>query len=404
MTSTNRRSLRIAYFSPLPPTRSGIADYSMELLPHLAQHAKVRLFVDEPQRVTPELREAFEILPVDSYATERWDFDLALYHMGNSVHHETIYKTALRFPGIVVLHDHGLHHFLAAITGSDKKYSAYVRDMGYALGQDGVDLAWRVRYGRQPYPFFELPMNERLIDRSLGLIVHSQAVAGMIAARRPDRPVRAIRQQMAIRAANPRREKLNLPAETIIFASTGQITVAKRLDLALRAFARLLPSYPNAAFLIVGEVVEEVDLSGLISQLGLEDKVHTLGFAPDLQDFVDWTATADVIVNLRYPTIGETSASALRALATGRPLIVFDLGSYSELPDEICLKVPPMDEDELLQAMSQLADDPDRRGQMGRQALSYVKQFHDPSQIARQYVDFMHDLLAEINQQFGRRG
>ena len=398
--SPGGRLPRIAYFSPLPPTRSGIADYSWELLPSLGERAEITLFVDRPGEVADYVCAAFEVYPIADYSRARWSYDLALYQMGNNVHHQAIYQTALRYPGVVVLHDHGLHHFIAAVTGSDEKYGEYIRDMGYALGNEGVDLAWQIRYGRQPYPLFELPLNERLIDSCLGLIVHSQAVATMINARRPDRPVQVIPQQMTVMPAHSRRSTLNLPPDTVIFASTGQVTAAKQIDLALRAFSRLQPSCPNTAFLIVGEVLEEVNLEGIIRELKLEDKVYIIGFAPDLQAFVDWTECADVVINLRYPTVGETSASALRAMAAGRPLIVFDHGAYNELPDEACLKVRPMDEEGLLAAMLTLATEPERRQAMGSQAVTYIKRYHDPGHVAGQYVDFLQKLLVGIDSRF----
>ena len=43
-------------------------------------------------------------------------------------------------------------------------------------------------------------------------------------------------------------------------------------------------------------------------------------------------AACDAIVSLRSPTMGETSGSAIRALSLGKPLVVSDVGWFSELP------------------------------------------------------------------------
>ena len=51
-------------------------------------------------------------------------------------------------------------------------------------------------------------------------------------------------------------------------------------------------------------------------------------------------AACDVLVNLRYPTMGETSGSVIRALSLGKPLLVSDVGWFAELPDDVVLKVP----------------------------------------------------------------
>jgi len=396
-----KRPLRIAYFSPLPPVRSGIADYSWDLLPFLAKYAAITLFAEKPDEVAPFVEENFPLLPISIYPEHRSAFDLSLYHIGNSLHHQAIYQVAMRFPGIVVLHDYGLHHFIAASTGTDTEYSKYVRELAYVQGIEGVDRAWQIRYGQEPYPLFELPLNDRLIDRSLGIIVHSQANKDKLLANHPSRPVALIPMQMPIIKARSRRDELDLPTGTLIFATTGQITMERRMELALSAFSNLLQAFPNALYLIVGQVQDEIGLASTISDLGLQDKVRVIGFAPDKQSFIDWTATADVIINLRYPTVGETSASALRAMATGRPVIVFDHGTYSELPDEACLKIPPMDEEALLAGMLYLASNQERREILGGLSLDHIKEQHDPIGIAKQTISFFHEFFALIDGRYG---
>ncbi|MFZ0545043.1 MAG: hypothetical protein WAM60_06380, partial [Candidatus Promineifilaceae bacterium] len=146
MTSTlyQKSPLRLAYFSPLPPSRSGIADYSLALLPYLMQGADLTIFTENPDTVIAELKAAIETRPLSEYPKNRWDFDLALYQMGNSSHHEAIYETAVSYPGVVVLHDHGLHHFISGRTVGQHNYPAYIREMGYELGVEGVQLAWDI--------------------------------------------------------------------------------------------------------------------------------------------------------------------------------------------------------------------------------------------------------------------
>jgi glycosyltransferase involved in cell wall biosynthesis len=109
---------------------------------------------------------------------------------------------------------------------------------------------------------------------------------------------------------------------------------------------------------------------------------------------VDWLHTADVVVNLRQPTVGETSAVALRAMAAGKPLIVFDHGWYSELPDGAAVKTPPGDETALLQAMMRLAGSAELRRDVGDAALAYVRDNCRPARVADAYIAFLNQLLA----------
>ena len=383
------RQLRLAHFSPLPPTRSGIADYSAELLPHLAARAEVTLFSDGPDRPTGNLPRR----PLAAYPAERWAYDLPLYHMGNSAYHRDIYRMLLRYPGVVVLHDAILHQFVAHETLGRGNFPAYAREMRYALGAAGVNQLRAIQSGREPLPVAELPLNERLLDTSLGIIVHSRHVAEQIRAARSGVQVRVIPHMVAPRAARSRRAELGLAESTLLIAAVGQVTTAKQLPLALRAFRRLMGFVPDARFLIVGEILPEVDLDGVVGELELGERVIFVDYVESLDAFHDWAATADVVLNLRYPTLGETSGAALHVMSAGRTLVVFNHGWYAEIPDEAVVKVPPMDEAALLAGLLELARSTERRAALGAAAARYVRAECAPGVVADAYVDFLIDVL-----------
>lgn len=396
-----RSRLRLAYFSPLPPARSGIADYSRELLPHLAQQSAVTLFTANPKLVDATLQEQYPIRSLSEYESSRWQYDIALYQMGNSSHHQQMYPVLLRYPGITVLHDFGLHHFVAHCTAGQDNFAAYMREMGYSLAQEGVNWAWDIFYGRREHPLFEEPLNERVLDHSLAVIVHSQYVAAQLRRKRPSLPVTVIPAHIAKRSGRARRAQFGLADDALIFASLGLVTASKQMELALRCFAALRETVPHSCYVIAGEVHPEVDLEGIIRRLNLQESVKWTGFVPGLDEYVDWIYTADVIVNLRYPSVGETSATALRALAAGKPLIVNDHGWYGELPDTICLKAPPGDEAALLAAMRRLAEEAGLRQAMGRAAEEHIAGQHTPHQAAGRYLAFIEQTLADLMQKYG---
>ncbi|MCA9970026.1 MAG: glycosyltransferase family 4 protein [Anaerolineales bacterium] len=384
------RRLRIAYFSPLPPARSGIADYSRELLPALADHADLALFTAQPASVDAALRQQFPVQPLAAYAAQRWQFDLPLYQMGNSMHHDALYDLFTRFPGVLVLHDYVLHHFMAHRAQGK---AGYTRELGYALGPAGIDLAWQIRAGKRPSPLYDLPLNDRLLDLSLGTVVHSDYVASLIRAARPDHPLRVIPALVADHPGRRRRAELGWPDDAIVFASVGQVTPSKHVDRALRAFRLVRQSVPQARFLLVGELLPDVDLA--TGDLG--DSFRSLGYVESLAGFVDWIHTADVVVNLRHPTAGETSATALRALAAGKPLLVYDQGWYAELPAAAAVKLPPDDEAALAAAMLQLAAAPSERQRLGAAARAYVQQHCLPDQVAARLARFLQDTLTRLS-------
>ena len=379
-----RRRFRLAYFSPLPPARSGIADYSAELLPYLAERADITLFTDDPDAPGNLPRR-----PVAAFPAERWAYDLPLYQMGNSAHHAAIYHMLRRYPGVTVLHDYVLHHLVAELTLGAGSFAAYAREMGYDLGDTAAPRLRDIRSGRAANPLTEVALNARVIDSSLGLIVHSHTVDGWIRAVRPAARVAVIPHLVAPRRARSRRAELNLPPEALLVAVVGQVTANKQLPLALRVFRRLLADVPDARFLIVGQVLPEVDLDGLLAELGLGESVIHIDYVESFDAFNDWAATADIVLNLRYPTLGETSGAALRVMAAGRALVVFDHGWYAEIPDGAVVKTPPLDEEALLAALLALARAPERRAALGEAAARYVAEACAPAAVADAIIDFI---------------
>ncbi len=383
--------MKIAYFSPLPPARSGIADHSAELLPHLAAYADITLFTGEPDAVPETLRAQFVVRPLTDYPAAQWQYDLPLYHMGNSHHHEAIYRLSLTYPGLVVLHEPGLHHFIADRTAGQGNPIAYLRELAYARIGPGPDYFAHL----QPDDVYRLPLSDRLIDISLGIIVHSRFAQEMVRRLRPSLPTRVIPELMTPQTGQPyRHADLDAPEDAVIFATLGQITPHKQLELALRAFSLVRQSHAQAHFLIVGEcVAPDVGVAGLIGELNLGPCVHQTGYVETLSEFVSWLLLADVVLSLRYPTIGETSAVALRAMAAAKPQIVFDQGWYREIPDAAALKIPPMDEMALLNAMNRLVADAALRQQMGQAGLYTIQTEYAPAEVSAAYMDFAHHVL-----------
>jgi hypothetical protein len=121
--------MRLAYFSPLPPSKSGIADYSAELLPYLAKGADISVFVAQADelRLNQNNREDYSVHDATHFdeINSQQPFDLCIYHQGNNPHHEFVYERALQTPGLLVLHEHCLHHLIAWRTLGRKDEEAY---------------------------------------------------------------------------------------------------------------------------------------------------------------------------------------------------------------------------------------------------------------------------------------
>ena len=355
--------MRVAFYSPLPPERSGIADYSALLLPALARLVEVEVVRRGRTR------------PVAA--------DVALYHVGNDPEaHGWIVDALRRRPGVVVLHDFVLHHLVAGLTIGRKDGPAYLAAMERDAGVPGRLLAHGVLDGRVPPPWEtrpdEFPLAREVLEGATGLIVHSRYV---------EERARASGFKAALwRVPHPAWPAPDIDPAPVegrpLFGCFGHLNASKRIPQLVEAFQLVRARHPNAKLLLVGPASPHFDADRLVG-----DGVDRLGYVPE-QRLWSLMAACDACISLRAPTMGETSGSAVRALSLGRPLVVSDLGWFSELPDDVALKVP-VDEDEvpaLATSLELLASSEATQRAMSDAARDYVRREHDLDRAADAYV------------------
>lgn len=367
-------AIKIAFFSPLPPTRSGIADYSAALLEELQRLAEVEVFACKPPRFDPA------------------DFDALLYQIGNNAHHEFCYEAALEYPGVVVIHEANLHHLIAEITIKRGDWDAYLG----AVEQEGVpgalEYAQRARTLEVGPDYDGVPMLRRLLAASQAAIVHSGCVERELRSAGFAGPIARIPHGAWIPDASRLdfRSRLGLDESTPLIGIFGFLKPYKRIAESLRAFRRLLRLDPSVKMILVGEPHPELPLSSLIQSLDLAASVRVLGFQP-IGEFVGYMAACDIILNLRYPTVGENSGTLMRALGLGKAVIVSEAGSFHEIPGNICLKAPvdASEEDHLFEYLNLLVTRPEVRRALGAQARAWVETECTWLKVARKYVEFL---------------
>ena len=398
--------MRLAYFSPLPPGKSGIADYSVELLPWLAKGAEITVFVDQAreQQAGGDLRPHCRVeqaIHFDEIDLQH-PFDLCIYHQGNNPYHEYVYDRALKRPGMLVLHEHCLHHLIVLKTLGRGDAESYWKEMFYAYGRLGARMSdTRSRAISSEYQQFMMPLNHRLINRSLGIVVHSDYAASQLEGLSPEIPVEVIPHHLSPAALEldgwdqgECRRSLGLPEDAFIVSSHGFVTQPKRLPIVLAAFRRLLKVLPSARYLIVGEDHWHWKIAPLIEEMGLQGSVRLTGYVTG-KDFFRYLKASDALVNLRYPTAGETSGTLIRSLGSGKPVIVTDFGQFSDLPDEICLKVAPGEDEErrLADHLQSLAYRPALREHLSRRARDWVREECAIERSADRYLGFAGRLV-----------
>jgi glycosyltransferase involved in cell wall biosynthesis len=362
--------VRIALVSPMPPARSGIADYSAALCSAIQSFATIE--------------------PVTSAAGfDPKRFDKILYQIGNNGDHAFVYELALRYPGAVVLHEANLHHLLCDLTIRRDDWDAYVREVEFDGGAGALAYAQRVRRLEVGPDYDGVPMLKRLLHHTSTLIVHSRFVEAK--AREAGYQGRvAVIPHGAWTAPADRtgyRAKLGAGDDPVI-GSFGHLKPYKRLAESLRAFRHVLQKHPRAKMILGGEPHPSLPLESMVDALGLTASVRLLGRLSD-DDFTGYIAASDIVLNLRYPTVGETSGSLQRAFGLARAALVSDVGAFAEYPDEICLKVPAGAGEEQLIAeyLKLLIARPDLREAMGERARNWAERECSWHRVARLYVE-----------------
>lgn len=346
--------MKVGFHSPLPPARTGVADYSASLLTALRAFGSVEPF---PARA-----------------------DVHLYHIANNMLHWSIYRRALAEPGVVVLHDALLQHlFMGALDEA-----AYVEEFVFNYGEWSRDLAlelWRGKASSGLRPvYYQYPMLKRLAERSLAVIVHNPAAARIVRRHAPDTPVIEIPHLFS---RPPQVEPRRLAP--FAFGIFGYLRESKRVTTALRAFRRVQAERPNTAFLLAGQFVSS-DLARAIHPMLRQPGVIRFEHLPERR-FWNMAAATDVCVNLRYPSAGETSAITICCMGMGKPVIVSGGEENARYPDSACLRVDagPAEEEILAEYMLSLRLLPWLGSEIGSRAAEYIRNSHSVARVAEIY-------------------
>jgi len=401
------RRLRIAFWSPLNPKLSGISDYSESLISALRKYADVDCYVEGYQPSNRPLADTIPIYDARAYLqiNTRRRYDINLYQIGNNPLHCYIYWQALQVPGIITLHDVVLYHLVhyALVRGSDTK--KFWDEVAYSEGTSIARVARR-EYLRGRINDYEIALHRRIIERSLGTIVHSQWAADRIAGVARG-PVQVIPMGCMLfppdggRFARIARSLLGWPVDILIFGSFGIMHRVKRIETILRAYRRLHEKFQHTALVLMGPVDPTAWPS--INELQqdpdrtLKERIYLYpGYVP-AELMLTSMLSVDVGINLRNPTAGETSATLHTLLAMGKPVIVSDIGAYREYPDLCCPKVPTDNdkEEEALHAiLSQFAARPEVLRRASKSAWTYSEP-NTWDHTAQRYLAFIDAILSK---------
>jgi glycosyltransferase involved in cell wall biosynthesis len=378
---------RIAWLSPMPPARSGIATYS-------------RAVLDGLRRIgfTPGVRALEPIWPVGPRheGTIPW-YALGVYHLGNNVEfHRDIYRHAIQTPGLVVIHDLALDDLVRGMIAAGDP-------LGHQALREGLANAHRLRslpeaLANEP---LQVPFVAHVARRARGIVAHSPFVERYLRALGCRTPVYVaphplVEDERDVARAQMKARALRAPLETIgmrtLIGVLGDQNEAKQIDAVLAGVARL----PEDVYVaLVGRRIEGYELEPVVAASGLGSRARVHADVSD-EEFLGWTCAADVVVDLRFPHRGEVSGALARAMQCGRPTVVSATGTYLDLPEDAVVRVPPgrLEPAELAATLSALVGDPERRRRIGEAAREHVDAQARAETTARVYAEAIDGTLA----------
>ncbi|WP_336367015.1 glycosyltransferase [Marinobacter sp. C2H3] len=383
---------KLAYVSPLPPERSGIADYSAELLPELSRHYEIEVIVEQDTVEDSWVNANCVVRSVKWLVEHANDYDRVLYHFGNSHMHQHMFDLLAAVPGVVVLHDFFLSNIVFNMESTGFSQGRWVRELYLSHGyralykrfheENVIDVVW------------EFPCNLSVIQDSRGIIVHSPSSLRLneywYGAGCEDWEVIPLARGTDINVDRAEaRKALGFGVDDFVVCTFGLIGPAKLNDTLIDAWlASNLAADSKCHLIFVGENHPGDygnELLKNIREFKGNSTIRITGWA-DRELFQQYLSSADLAVQLRGLSRGETSAAVLDCMNHGIATIVNANGSMADLDDSAVWKLPDkFTNAQLAEALEVLRSDHTRRQKLGDVAREILLRQHDPRMCANLY-------------------
>jgi len=355
----------VGFDSPLPPSRTGVADYAAVLLAALRRHGTV------------------EVNPAPA--------DVWLYHLGNNQLHRAIYQRALARPGVVVLHDAVLQHFFLGSLTEQEYVDAFVYNYGEWNRGTAQEL-WLGRAGSAlSQRYYAYAMLRQIAEVSKAIVVHNPAAARIVREHAPHARVVEIPHLFA--PPDPIstgeilnfRQALHLSTHHFVFGVFGYLRESKRIMNILRSFDAVHRLLPQTALLLAGEFVSS-DLARAVESFLRRPGVLRMGHLPE-RDFWIAAGAVDACINLRYPAAGETSGIAVRMMGIGKPVMVTDSEETARYPETACFRIAPgvAEKASLTEHGILAASLPQTTREIGARGARHIRSSHALDRVADEY-------------------
>lgn len=387
---------KLLYASPFPPQRSGISDYSETLVYALRDFFDITLLIDRYELSNEALYRDFEVLVYQISEIDFKKYNYIIYNIGNNPHyHSYIYELCLTHPGMVIQHDLVLYYLIVGYYEQRGELFSKIYEIG---GADAIAcVKRRMKAGVKSLLEYKdiapkLPLNKELAQSGNKIMVHSEYTRQHLIAQgmEPQR-IRKINHlilqtdaNVVIQDRSRLFRKYGIPEDALIISSFGFIAETKLNDRVCEAVKRLAEKLDKKiCYVMVGD--------GNFADRFLDNKmIFKTGYA-DMDEFISFLQYSDIVANLRYPSMGETSGAMIRVMEYGKPAIIVSNAWFAEIPKDCVVSLEVDELEKLEERLEQLIINEAYRIELGKKAKAYVYAEYSADVVCRNIGDFLRD-------------
>ncbi len=390
---------RLAFISPLPPEKSGIANYSAELLTELTQHYAIDVIVQQPKVTDSWINALCHVQTVSWFKEHAQEYEgRILYQMGNSVFHEHMFELLAFYPGIVVLHDFFMSGILSHLELRKTDPGVWSRALYDSHGYHALFERYQENVNLEEV-IFKYPVNFKILKHASAIIAHSHFSHQLLKQWYGDNVsqilwkhiphMRVLPPTVTALMKQKMKKLLGFKTKDFVVCSFGLTGKLKLNDRLLNTWLTSpLAQDPRCHLVFVGENGEGAFGSRLEKQIAMSHTAGTIkitGFVSQ-EIYQQYLVAADMAVQLRMKSLGETSGAVLDCMGYGLPMIINARGTMNEIPKESVYFLPEKFLDaELQEALVHFKEQSDFRETLSENAREHIKNHHNPRKIADQY-------------------
>ena len=328
-----RRRPRVAMLSPVPPDRSGVADYTAACCEELGRRVDLHVFTEtrDPRPIANTTISPLSALPFLSS-----EFDRVIGVMGNSHFHRRIFELLMRYGGACICHDVRLAGFYGAFLGHPHALATASAELGRPVMRTELD-GWLADESKLEATFLG-----EVAAVAEPLLLHSPPVARIVADRFGTTPVCLpfsiyrpwTAEELGPRSRQAARRRLGIPEGELLIATFGFISGNKGPQECIWALDALRGWHLPARLAFVGaSLMDLASLLRLRTSLDLEEYVTFAGEFASEAVYRDYLLAADYAIQLRSYGMGGLSGALLDCIAAGVPSVANkDMADAMEAP------------------------------------------------------------------------